>query len=48
MAIHGSIGEFNSGKETWTAYTERLGEYFLANDIKAAENRGILLSVCGA
>ena len=30
MATHGSIGEFNSEKETWTAYTERLEEYFLA------------------
>ena len=49
MATHGSIGEFDSDKETWTAYTERLQEYFLANDVDVAEKqRAILLSVCGA
>ena len=49
MAIHGSIGEFDSDKETWTAYTERLQEYFVANDGDlAAKQRAILLSVCGA
>ena len=49
MATHGSIGEFDSDKETWAAYTERLQEYFLANDADVAEKqRAILLSVCGA
>ena len=48
MATHGSIEEFNPDRETWTAYTERLGEYFLANDVKSAEKqRVILLSMCG-
>ena len=49
MATHRSIGEFNANRETWTAYTERGGEYFLANNVKSAEKqRVILLSVCGA
>ena len=49
MATHGSIEEFNSDRETWTAYTERLGEYFLANSLKSVEKqRTILLSVCRA
>ena len=49
MATHGSIGEFDSDKETWTAYMERLQEYFLANDVDVAvKQRAILLSMCGA
>ena len=49
MATHGSIGEFNPEKETWTSYTERIDEYFLANDVESPEKqRAILLSVCGA
>ena len=49
MATHGSVGEFDLGRETWTAYTERVEEYFLANDIRSAEKqRAVLLSVCGA
>ena len=49
MTTHRSIGEFNPDKETWTAYTERLEEYFLANDVESAEKqRAVLLSVCGA
>ena len=49
MATHGSIGEFNPEKESWTSYTERLEEYFLANDVESAEKqRAVLLSVCGA
>ena len=49
MATHGRIGEFNRGEEDWTAYCERLEQYFLANDVASAEKqRAILLSVCGA
>ena len=48
MASHGHIGEFNNQVEDWRSYTERLQNYFLANDIKAeAKQRAILLSVCG-
>ena len=49
MATHGSVGAFEDGREEWTSYTERLQQYFTANDIKTAEKqRAILLSVCGA
>ena len=48
MATHRSIGEFNREKETWTSYTERIDEYFLANDVESPEKqRAILLSICG-
>jgi len=43
-AIH---GEFNSTQEDWTSYTERLQQYFTANDIAEAKHRAILLSACG-
>ena len=49
MATHGQIGEFNSQREDWMSYSERLEEYFLANYIKSAEKKkAILLSVVGA
>ena len=52
-ATHGSIEAFNvnPANEDWISYTERLEQYFTANDIKAEEadkRRAILLSVCGA
>ena len=48
MAKHGSIGEFDSDRETWKSYTERLTQYFNANDVESADKkRAILLSVCG-
>ena len=48
MATHGTIGEFDSDRETWKSYTERLVQYFAANDVDSAEKkRAILLSVCG-
>ena len=48
MAKHGSIGEFDGDRETWKSYTERLTQYFTANDVEsAAKQRAILLSVCG-
>ena len=49
MATHGSVGKFEPEKETWTAYTERLEQYFEANNVASAEKqRAILLSVCVA
>ena len=48
MATHGSIGEFDSPKD-WTSYTERVKEYFVANDVDdATKQRAILLSNCGS
>ena len=37
MAKHGSIGEFDSDRETWKSYTERLTQYFTANDVESAD-----------
>ena len=49
MATHGSIGPFEPKEEDWTSYTERLEQYFTANDVEdAGKQRAILLSVCGA
>ena len=44
---HGSIGEFDSSVEDWTSYTERLQQYFAANDVAEGKQRAVLLSVCG-
>ena len=49
MATHGTIGEFDGTREDWTPYTERLQQYFAANDITNSwKQRTILLSACGA
>ena len=49
MATHGTLGEFDSSREDWTSYSERLEQYFHANDVDSPEKqRAILLSVCGA
>ena len=28
MATHGTVGEFDSGRETWVSYSERLEQFF--------------------
>ena len=49
MATHGTTGAFEPSNETWLSYAERLEQYFIANDVDAADKkRAILLSVCGA
>ena len=49
MSTHGSIGPFVVGREDWVSYTERLEQYFAANDVEdAVKQRAILLSSCGA
>ena len=49
MATHGKIGEFSSQREDWLGYSERLEEYFIANDIESSDKKkAILLSVVGA
>ena len=49
MARHGIIGEYCSTREDWLAYTERMQQYFAANDVKRADKqRAILLSSVGA
>ena len=48
MAAHGKVGAFNESLEPWASYIERLGHYFVANDVKEDEKkRAILLSSCG-
>ena len=45
---HGSIGTFDSAREDRTSYSDRLEQYFVRNDIVAADKkRTILLSSCG-
>ena len=47
--VHGTFGTFDSSQEHWCSYTERLQQYFTANDVRTAEKqRAILLSGCGA
>ena len=47
-AVHGSIGPFGSSSEDWTSYTERLQQYFIANDVADGDKkRALLLSNCG-
>ena len=50
MALnYGNFNEYDNSKEDWTSYTERLQQYFTANDIEAEpKRRAILLSVCVA
>lgn len=50
MAVaHGSVGEFDSSKETWPSYTERLEQYFIANDVTdEGKKKAVFLSNCGA
>ena len=48
-AKHGHIAEFNGAHDDWNSYTERLNQYFVANDVtEAGKKRAILLSSCGA
>ena len=49
MAASRSFGEFDSSKEDWQSYTERLTQHFKAHDIVDEEKkRAWLLSNCGA
>ena len=48
MALIGKIEEYDE-KERWIEYTERLEQYFTANEITDnGKKRVVLLSVCGA
>ena len=47
-ALFGQIKEFDEEKEQWTQYVERLGHFFMANDVESLERkRAILLTVMG-
>ena len=43
---HGHIGEFNSQLEDWRSYTERMQNYFTANDIKSELKQRAILPAC--
>ena len=45
-AIHGTVSEFNCTIKDWTSYTERLQQYFTANDVAEEKQKAILLSSC--
>ena len=48
MALIGKIEEYNEN-DSWIEYTERLEQYFAANEITDNnKKRAALLSVCGA
>ena len=47
-SFHGHMSEYDSSVEEWTAYTERLDSYLIANDVTSEDKKqAILLSVCG-
>ena len=49
MARHGTVGEYDNTREDWLSYTERLQQYFAANDVRNAEKqRAIFLNTVGA
>ena len=49
MAMHHTIGEFDSTRRDCMSYTECLQQYFAANNVmNAGTQREILLSACGA
>ena len=49
MSLFGNIGEFIEEKESWTQYTERLNQFFRANDIVNEEKKAaIFLSTIGS
>ncbi|XP_069129175.1 uncharacterized protein [Argopecten irradians] len=43
----GRIDPFNEGLESWDAYSERLGQYFICNEVKAEKKVPALLSLVG-
>ena len=45
MATHGSLAQFDSDKEEWTSYVERLNYYLIVTD--DAKKCAILMSGCG-
>ena len=49
VGTHGSVSDFESSKEVWMSYVERLDFYFTTNDVSLdVKKQTVLLSVCGA
>ena len=47
MALIGNIGEFMETQESWKQYTERMDQFFAANDIPNAKRVPVLLASMG-
>lgn len=47
MARIGSIDPFDSATDDWVEYTERISQYFMANDIGDDKHVAVLLSAMG-
>ena len=48
MSAHGKMGNFDSARESWTSYAERLDFYFVANGITEDETKkAIFITVVG-
>ena len=48
LFVHRTVPVFDTTQEEWIEYTERLENYFLANDITdAAKKKAILLNAVG-
>ena len=48
-ATFGTLTEFDETTEYWEDYSERLEQFFIANNINdAARQRAVMLSGCGA
>lgn len=49
MSLFGTLGEFDAKRESWSEYTERLTQFFVANEVNDAERqRAIFITVVGA
>ncbi|KAJ8021906.1 hypothetical protein HOLleu_39239 [Holothuria leucospilota] len=48
MALIGKIGEFDSSCEDFDSYSERLSQFFIANDVANEKKVSVFLSVVGA
>ncbi len=47
-ALLGRLEDFDKSKEDWTQYAERMGHFFIANDIADAEKKkSVFLAVVG-
>ena len=48
MAKHCAVGPFSGDSEDWSAYVEKLDQYFIANDVTSGQKkRAIFPSICG-
>ena len=43
MAAYRKAGAFNEAAESWSSYIERLGHYFVANDVQDSNKKQAIL-----